>query len=259
MGNASMGPQLYRCGNAATHPEAAKTGSRFNGAATLPLRKCRSARQSTSLRRSRFNGAATLPLRKFGEYHPLLCPILLQLQWGRNFIVAETPYCLTSSRAWTMGFNGAATLSLRKRTATARHAFTSARFNGVATLSLRKPAAEIQHPAEVRRFNGAATLSLRKFGLVPGLDDRLATSMGPQLYRCGNRQRRLLRKQSFLRFNGAATLSLRKLPHAVFSPRTGTVLQWGRNSIVAENVPRCDSSHHFLVLQWGRNSIVAEN
>ena len=61
---ASMGPQLYRCGNFTTSLYALNTPAGFNGAATLSLRKlgCDSTCETD---------------------RPLL-------QWGRNFIVAET-------------------------------------------------------------------------------------------------------------------------------------------------------------------------
>ena len=58
-----MGPQLYRCGNLwAAHWELPSVG-RFNGAATLSLRKY--------ILPSHYVYGGT------------------QLQWGRNFIVAE--------------------------------------------------------------------------------------------------------------------------------------------------------------------------
>ena len=85
---ASMGPQLYRCGNG--------HGSR-----------------RIWLRALRFNGAATLSLRKlilFTKYDPSM-PLL---QWGRNFIVAEIHIPQTGPMPALSCFNGAATLSLRK-------------------------------------------------------------------------------------------------------------------------------------------------
>ena len=61
---ASMGPQLYRCGNEPTLTRRSNGVKSFNGAATLSLRKCRADY------RRRVSG-------------------LSWLQWGRNFIVAE--------------------------------------------------------------------------------------------------------------------------------------------------------------------------
>ena len=59
----SNGPQLYRCGNQALHGQTEHCHHRFNGGATLSLRKYDS-----------LEPAAQVPIR---------------LQWGRNFIVAE--------------------------------------------------------------------------------------------------------------------------------------------------------------------------
>ena len=87
---ASMGPQLYRCGNLLLFRAVAPWLSCFNGAATLSLRKQVRGRQQS---------------RKKGRV----------LQWGRNFIVAETR-CMALCQSNRSGrFNGAATLSLRKR------------------------------------------------------------------------------------------------------------------------------------------------
>ena len=110
--HASMGPQLYRCGNIQCLHETIVFGSRFNGAATLSLRKldvlkktrhtreCFNGAATLSLRKSvqvvcqatgrhsGFNGAATLSLRKSCRcLIALVCASMLQ--WGRNFIVAE--------------------------------------------------------------------------------------------------------------------------------------------------------------------------
>ena len=107
--------------------------------------------------------------------------------------------------------------------------------------------------------------------------------MGPQLYRCGNGgtpcKSRALRSS----FNGAATLSLRKLKYFSCAGAVSSLLQWGRNFIVAETgrwrwcsnrllhasmgpqLYRCgneafaeNSADYMNKLQWGRNFIVAE-
>ena len=85
---ASMGPQLYRCGNAASLAAATQADPCFNGAATLSLRK-QFYQHLPWLASTSFNGAATLSLRK-PVRDPFLFGVLLELQWGRNFIVAET-------------------------------------------------------------------------------------------------------------------------------------------------------------------------
>ena len=109
---ASMEPQLYRCGNVAGSGSAVLSTSSFNGAATLSLRKF-TARALSCTGIICFNGAATLSLRKYvgvfgkecgsaASMEPQLyrcgnpVPQCMQarlpdmLQWGRNFIVAET-------------------------------------------------------------------------------------------------------------------------------------------------------------------------
>ena len=207
---ASMGPQLYRCGNLSVAVwlaagTALQWGRNFIVAETwkapiigvygsLMLQWGRNfivaeTRQPWRLlgqTEGSFNGAATLSLRKrqvrIGNYNNY------KLQWGRNFIVAETgdeeeekpTHCIASmgpqlyrcgncpkSRwtSWTSrGFNGAATLSLRKRTVRRGVHLEGRGFNGAATLSLRKPAM-VAYAARVKEcFNGAATLSLRKRG-----------------------------------------------------------------------------------------------
>ena len=90
---ASMGPQLYRCGNsqlciidmnvklaASMGPQLYRCGN-FLGS-ILPQRSCPC-----------FNGAATLSLRKSSDDSRKNYPTN-QLQWGRNFIVAEIPFTL---------------------------------------------------------------------------------------------------------------------------------------------------------------------
>ena len=59
--------------------------------------------------------------------------------------------------------------------------------------------------------------------------------MGPQLYRCGNREiRYIVVCCNGICFNGAATLSLRKCPRREHNNPWNARLQWGRNFIVAE-------------------------
>ena len=60
---ASMGPQLYRCGNPYIGSAGCRPSTSFNGAATLSLRKCCDCVVVLEPH-SRFNGAATLSLRK---------------------------------------------------------------------------------------------------------------------------------------------------------------------------------------------------
>ena len=231
-----MGPQLYRCGN-------------FLFAAAYCIQDIG------------FNGAATLSLRKLYPSH-CKAAIRIGLQWGRNFIVAETAQAPPPLARPGPGFNGAATLSLRKRSPVASGGATASQcFNGAATLSLRKRWSGSPCICRgLRGFNGAATLSLRKLfrdGYLFILDKELQwgrnfivaetgrilfgrvcgkcfASMGPQLYRCGNCSRKI-----------SCTVE-------------SASLQWGRNFIVAET--RLLSPRNCLIpsLQWGRNFIVAE-
>ena len=204
---ASMGPQLYRCGNPYHTPDYSAPTYRFNGAATLSLRKLYS---HTILYTSILYASMGPQLYRCGNNEPLVGPLVHGyasmgpqlyrcgnvrlvdpvhqhggLQWGRNFIVAET-------------------------------SDSSIRYTSTAG------------------FNGAATLSLRKLMVGFGQADRKG------------------------RFNGAATLSLRKPGKRLAATKTQTVLQWGRNFIVAETRDALYKSFPIWMLQWGRNFIVAE-
>ncbi len=134
-----------------------------------------------------------------------------------------------------------------------------------------------------RCFNGAATLSLRRlrFGIFCWCI-RFDTSMGPQLYRCGDMistkgpryfmscfngaaTLSLRRRWSWtdsapqrISFNGAATLSLRRHGCSCEGCSASRALQWGRNFIVAETAPYTTRFLLRFLLQWGRNFIVAE-
>ena len=158
---ASMGPQLYRCGNLAATLCCHVPNSSFNGAATLSLRKPHSrwqgqthmvgASMGPQLYRcgngsgshtqtpllACFNGAATLSLRKPADGDRCRCG-LGGLQWGRNFIVAETHVGLLSVRRTRIASMGpqlyrCGNISIGRTSGTA-----GSRFNGAATLSLRK-------------------------------------------------------------------------------------------------------------------------
>ena len=213
---ASMGPQLYRCGNVL--PLYSIQLSRMLASMGPQLYRCGNGRRRCKVTVTAlpcFNGAATLSLRK-RPYQPYATANIYQLQWGRNFIVAETDRPERRRTVETnddTGFNGAATLSLRKLSPLQQAV---------------RPVSALQWG---RNFIVAETLILR---IVPTRFWQLA-SMGPQLYRCGNCHSRMLSKafatmlqwgrnfivaeidrqgeaarQAVLRFNGAATLSLRK-------------------------------------------------
>ena len=184
------------------------------------------------------------------------------------------------------GFNGAATLSLRKSHADSQPVrLTAARFNGAATLSLRKCpnmadrpkakpwlqwgrnfiVAEISQRATMSKVRSVKLQWGRNFIVAEMITAYLAgnqkqdASMGPQLYRCGNIKRTDNHGPKSLRFNGAATLSLRKLAPRPHSSANAPLLQWGRNFIVAEILLRGACVGRLsAALQWGRNFIVAE-
>ena len=109
---ASMGPQLYRCGNAVESADDVPSDSyRFNGAATLSLRKFAQPHKGSKGRR------ASMGPQLYRCGNSLVARLAAfvpdRLQWGRNFIVAEMSLvCFALSRETS--FNGAATLSLRK-------------------------------------------------------------------------------------------------------------------------------------------------
>ena len=133
---ASMGPQLYRCGNSASNPEPPSYNLRFNGAATLSLRKFPTIGQPgtsrVSLQWGRNFIVAEIPKRLLAAHFYVL------LQWGRNFIVAEISFTLAEIQGsdglqWGRNF-----IVAEIRTTKSRIATKPACFNGAATLSLRK-------------------------------------------------------------------------------------------------------------------------
>ena len=208
----------------------------------------------------RFNGAATLSLRKLMDSVDPPSK-WVTLQWGRNFIVAEMRLRALRVRFSVQGFNGAATLSLRKCTASERHSphTSMRRFNGAATLSLRKSTSRNYSTlAKSPSFNGAATLSLRKCTIFSTKDRQpsVLASMGPQLYRCGNMRREL--SPRYTRFNGAAIYRCGWL-------RFERGMDVGASASMGPQLYRCGNTASGTILaltlqwlQWGRNFIVAE-
>ena len=85
------------------------------------------------------------------------------LQWGRNFIVAETGIGIRRTPRRGCCFNGAATLSLRK---------PSPQWPGVSLIARAS-----MGPQLYRCGNQNALMILFRLRIA---------SMGPQLYRCGN-------------------------------------------------------------------------
>ena len=302
-----MGPQLYRCGNSRACRTLPHRRRCFNGAATLSLRKLESlgyakadggtlqwgrnfivaethgAGRRSAHQSSRFNGAATLSLRKrpvgvqemadglaasmgpqlyrCGNTAPrsMIWLRIRALQWGRNFIVAETkraPLCQTTYHLlqWGRNFIVAETGILGELGGLVHQLQWGRNFIVAETPQYAAYSTEVTLLQWGRNFIVAETPDLtlqsplfeklqwgRNFivaetraGAAVGRGPAPA-SMGPQLYRCGN------------------------TVHSSPGSTAGMLLQWGRNFIVAET-----STNHkgnWIVgemLQWGRNFIVAE-
>ena len=207
---ASMGPQLYRCGNKSSSDRVMSVLPLLQWGRNFIVAETRVNSVDTNLNTQlqwgrNFIVAETAPA-------PMSCFVRFGLQWGRNFIVAET-YTPTfdpfNAYAASMGpqlYRCGNPCQARPLPPQPYH-----RFNGAATLSLRKLSCGPNQLRLFRCFNGAATLSLRK--LAEGKDSMyfpFEASMGPQLYRCGNAASSTSYCNWHTSFNGAATLSLRK-------------------------------------------------
>ena len=159
-------------------------------------------------RRTRFNGAATLSLRK-PINASLFAVKYCSLQWGRNFIVAETrpsrniaakqfsasmgpqlyrcgnlcadlvPQVRRGALQWGRNFIVAETWDVSRAPMLVLRLQWGRNFIVAET---RLPWHDIRH--ECVRFNGAATLSLRKLCTWWAAMSHSLASMGPQLYRC---------------------------------------------------------------------------
>ena len=159
----------------------------------------------------------------------------LSLQWGRNFIVAEIDGHQLNFFWVEACFNGAATLSLRKWRVRRGRQETRTCFNGAATLSLRKCATARQNSARITPASmGPQLYRCGNRDKIHVIEMSNYASMGPQLYRCGNGSWLIAPLAPSSSFNGAATLSLRKYFPEGGSRDIPVTLQWGRNFIVAE-------------------------
>ena len=182
--DASMGPQLYRCGNMQSCHHFVSTfalqwGRNFIVAETrtVPCWPCALLRC--------FNGAATLSLRKLDVCALMRAPKRL-LQWGRNFIVAETGRCSMAPRGVYLASMGPQLYRCGNdvEDEEALSSFVGLQWgrNFIVAETFSSFAASSTYWC----FNGAATLSLRK-------------------HQC-----QVWHLRSGSSFNGAATLSLRK-------------------------------------------------
>ncbi len=206
----------------------------FNGAATLSLRKCTTSTtkhihlQSLQWGRNFIVAEISIVLNVGKGRFALL-------QWGRNFIVAEMTVITNHDVRAEKGFNGAATLSLRKceqNPCTIRQGNTlqwGRNFIVAEIQYITMPTKEEIHASmgpQLYRCGNRTIASLLISALAAsmgpqlyrcgnlkkrgGVNVRWFASMGPQLYRCGNAARLYPWDHTSRRFNGAATLSLRK-------------------------------------------------
>ena len=182
---ASMEPQLYRCGNLAGGHAMRIQWDRFNGAATLSLRKSEGDDE----------GSEEAP----------------KLQWSRNFIVAEIRTRLPTARSGRTASmepqlyrcGNMQDVNLRQR--------KTISFNGAVTLSLRKSEGDDEGSEEAPKLQWSRNFIVAEIRTrLPTARSGRTASMEPQLYRCGNMQDVNLRQRKTISFNGAATLSLRK-------------------------------------------------
>ena len=181
-----MRPQLYRCGNSAINRLPFSCHVRFNGAATLSLRKSMIiiteimfrivlqwgrnfiVAEMDLLRADRVFFDSLQWGRNFivAEMSICVCHPLgpsTWLQWGRNFIVAEMSICVchplgpSTWLQWGRNFIVAEILLSgggRRRVSTLQW--------GRNFIVAEIPTLALVYSIELYRFNGAATLSLRK-------------------------------------------------------------------------------------------------
>ena len=131
------------------------------------------------------------------------------LQWDRNFTVAERTWtdCGTSL---VPGFNGAATLQLRKDFKTADEGTSLHASMGPQLYSCGKiHSSQYRGPVALASM-GPQLYSCGKSWGRPRSQYPSIASMGPQLYSCGKPRPGSPVTSTHYRFNGAATLQLRK-------------------------------------------------
>ena len=136
---------------------------------------------------------------------------MAQLQWGRNFIVAETRYCDKWVPLLEMGFNGAATLSLRK---------------------LAEMHQDLRGQSKLQWGRNFIVAETRYSHDCYG--DDCKASMGPQLYRCGNSNLRHTLAVLLTWLQWGRNFIVAETSWSLFCHIIGIRLQWGRNFIVAE-------------------------
>ena len=198
-----------------------------------------------------FNGAATLSLRKC-ENAVVVPTSGDRLQWGRNFIVAEIRSTRRMGNPTAKCFNGAATLSLRKFRAGAGARTNAGGFNGAATLSLRKlevyeTTSDLSALLQWGRNFIVAEMCLSMLYI----QKRKHASMGPQLYRCGNRSNYPQAITEYKASMGPQLYRCGNDAHGRIQVNACALLQWGRNFIVAEICYRCVFYGFFIPASMG--------
>ena len=163
-----MGPQLCSCGNREYFELFRFRRPRFNGAATLQLRKRAASRPAGILSQPASMGPQLCSCGNLDYSSYQTARGIMRLQWGRNFAVAETRPCPQCPETLTR-FNGAATLQLRKR----YHSIMYTAQDGWLQWGRNFAVAETQ--ALVGTFR---------------VESMPLASMGPQLCSCGNDLRR---------------------------------------------------------------------
>ena len=252
-----MGPQLYRCGNLTVLETTYTTHTRFNGAATLSLRKCAcGSRPPLAVRASMGPqlyrcGNVIVSVLVVELVVASMGPQLYRcgnmfvveidgsihhtLQWGRNFIVAEMFHKLTGTPLCIIASMGPQLYRCGNYTTIAHLPYTYHELQWGRNFIVAEMQVLRAFPASIFHcFNGAATLSLRKC--------RMSQSTRPATSRFNGAATLSLRKSQVSGdadprqtcFNGAATLSLRKFVRPASSFQRSWMLQWGRNFIVAE-------------------------
>ena len=93
-----MGPQLYSCGNTACANPLGSHTTRFNGAAILSLRKLMSHYSHTD-KAMELQWGRNFIVAEIRP-HAKLYRVQYMLQWGRNFIVAEITTLIVSRNRW---------------------------------------------------------------------------------------------------------------------------------------------------------------
>ena len=207
---ASMGPRPDGRGTSAAHPTDLRLGTLQWGRDRMAAER-RPARPSQTSPAS-FNGAATGWPRNV-VIAAVAILVVVRLQWGRDRMAAERLICslhvsLRPSLQWGRDRMAA------ERSPRAVPQFGAGRFNGAATgwpRNARGPSAGA--PPRIC-FNGAATGWPRNATSTPG-----ATTC-------------------MTRFNGAATGWPRNVLHRHPRRAVGRGLQWGRDRMAAERMPR---------------------